>query len=404
MNKKIRELRDQKAQLVTQANEAVEKGDYAKAKELKDQIKDLNDQITTLQDLEDEKNRNAKTVDPDEGKQNKEEDAKKAKKIDEIRGSNEYMNAWHEAVLNGATRRDILTKEEYAPLKAALTEGGGTPAGSEGGFLNPIDFDNTVIELQRELVDLAPYVNVEIVNTNSGWRVVETAKATAGFTTFDPDASADVPASEEPTFTKVSYSLVDYGGILPISNDLLNDSAYNLMQYIAKWYARKEVLTWNGLIITALKALTPAVFDKTKGISSLKTVLNKTLDPAHSRAAKILLNQSAFDYLDQLKDLNDRPLLQPDATIAAMYRALSREIIMMSDATLANLTGTVKYPMFVGDFKSMYTLFKRGATEIASTNIGGTAFTKNQTQVRAIVRLDIEAVDSAAVKYLTIAE
>ncbi len=404
MNKKLRELRAQKAQLAIDAQTAIDAGDMKKAKELRDQIKEINDSIETIEALEAENNRNAKPLDVDDVKNNKEKDEAIGQEVDKIRGTNEYANAWADAIRNGATRRDIFTKEEYAPLKAALTEGGGDPAGSDGGFLNPIDFDNMVIELQRELIDLGPIVNVETVNTNSGWRVVENAKAATGFTKFDPDSSEDVPASEQPKFNKVSYALEDYGGILPISNDLLADTAYNLMQYLAKWYAQKSVLTWNGLIITALKLLTPTAFNKTKGISSLKTVLNKSLDPAHSKSAKILTNQSGFDYLDQLDDLNGRPLLQPDPTNATQYRALSRDVVMMSDGHLTNLTGTVQYPVFVGDFKSMFTLFKRGATEIASTNIGGTAFTKNQTQVRAIVRLDLETVDSAAIKYLTIAE
>lgn len=404
MNKKMRELRDKKAQLAIEAKAAIDAADFEKAKDLKDQIKTINDQLETIQGLEDERNRNAEVATPEDAQAQSATKAAVAHRIDDIRSSNEYMNAWADAIRNGATRREIMTKDEYAPLKAALTEGGGDPAGSEGGFLNPIDFDNQVIELQRQLIDLGPHVNVETVNTNSGWRVVETAKAASGFTSFDPDTSEDVPASEEPTFTKVSYALVDYGGILPIANDLLQDSAYNLMQYIAKWYARKSVLTWNGLIITALKALTPGTFDKTKGISSLKTVLNKTLDPAHSMAAKILTNQSGFDYMDQLTDLNDRPLLQPDPTNGTLLRALSREVVRMSDKNLPNLAGTVKYPVFVGDLASMFTLFKRGATEIASTNIGGTAWSKNQTQVRAILRLDLQTVDSDAVKYLTVAE
>jgi HK97 family phage major capsid protein len=411
MNKKIRELRDQKALLADQAQAAIDSGDLKKAKELGKQMKDVNDQIETIEGVEEEKARNAKVADLKDGKEKVAEERATMDAVNEIRKSNEYANAWAKAIRNHATRDDIFAKEEYGPLKAALltmkdalTEGGGSPAGSEGGFLNPIDFDNTVIELQRQLIDLGPVVNVETVNTNAGWRVVETAKSATGFTAFDESASDDVPTSDEPSFTKVDYSLIDYGGIIPISNDLLADTAYNLMQYIAKWYARKEVLTWNGLIIAVLKALSPGALNKDKGIASIKTALNKTLDPAHSLAAKLLTNQSGFDYLDQLNDLNDRPLLQPNPTDATQYLVKARQVIMMSDANLTNLSGPVKYPLFIGDLKSMLTLFKRGATEIASTNIGGTAWTKNQTQVRAIVRLNLKTVDSAAVTYLTIAE
>ncbi len=60
--------------------------------------------------------------------------------------------------------------EAYAPLTKALTETGGTPEGSDGGFLVPQDFDNMIHEYEKEYLDLSQFFTVEAVRTLTGWR------------------------------------------------------------------------------------------------------------------------------------------------------------------------------------------------------------------------------------------
>lgn len=406
MLKAIRDLRDQKNTLAEAAQAAIDAKDFKKAKEIKDQIADINDQIATVEALDEEKRRNpVKEPVVDKGKQ---EPAKKSsqERIKEIRGSNEYMIDFAKAMARRVTVDDVLRSEEFGALKAVLTETGGNPVGSDGGFLVPLDFDNMVWQIKKTLIPLSDYVTVENVSVPSGWRAVEKQAASQGFAKFDENT--EIPDSEEPGFVKVTFQLEDYGGLLPISNDLLSDTPINLLNYISKWYARKTVLTENSLILSALKAVTPIAYDKAKGISSLKTVVNKTLLTAHSAAAVIITNQSGFDYLDQLLDMDDRPLLQPDPTNATAYKALAKPVVVIDDDQCVNIAGTggdagkTFAPLFVGDYREFIDLFRKGTTEMASTNIGGTAWTKNQTQVRAIMRLDLQVIDNRAAKLLTV--
>lgn len=406
MLKAIRDLRDQKNTLADAAQAAIDAKDFKKARELKDQIAEINDQIATVEALEDEKRRNP-MKEPVVGKE-KTEPIKKSsqEKIKEIRSSNEYMVDFARAMARRVTVADVLRSDEFGALKAALTETGGDPVGSDGGFLVPLDFDNMVWEIKKSLVTLSDYVTVENVNVPSGWRAVEKQAASQGFIKFDENT--DIPESEEPGFVKVTFQLEDYGGLLPISNDLLSDTPINLLNYISRWYARKTVLTENSLILSALKAIQPISYDKTRGISSLKTVINKSLLTAHAGAAVIITNQSGFDYLDQLLDLDDRPLLQPDPTNATAYKALAKPVVVLDDDLCGNIAGIdadagkTFAPIFVGDYREYIDLFRKGTTEMASTNIGGTAWTKNQTQVRAIMRLDLAVIDSRAAKLLTV--
>jgi HK97 family phage major capsid protein len=314
----------------------------------------------------------------------------------EMRASNEYVRAFCYALANGINPRNGLGNEKCRILYDAMSETGGDPAGEDGGFLVPIDIDNAINELRRELNPLAPLFNEETVSAPTGWRVMDTAPS-AGFSAVDELGT--VPTNDQPLFVKVPFSLTKYGLRLPVSNELMKDEAANLMNYISNWFARKLVLTENGLLLTALKTLTASAL--TSGTitpdSAIKTILNKTLDPAISASAVILTNQSGFDALDQLTDEMGRGLLQPDPTNATLLRMYGRRVVKVSDAQLPNLSTNTYAPFFIGDPREFATLFRKEGFEVASTDIGGDAWAKDSTEVRGIVRLGVSKFDTAAI-------
>ena len=310
-----------------------------------------------------------------------------------IRSSNEYARAFCYALRNGISRRNGRGNENVKILYDALTEGGGTTPGEDGGFLVPIDIDNSIKELKRELNPLAPLFSEESVTAPTGWRVIDTAPTT-GMTAVNEMGT--IPTDDQPVFGKVSYSLTKYGLRIPVSNELMNDEAANLMGYLSRWFAKKLVLTENGLLLTALKTLTASAL--TSGTitpdSAIKTILNKVLDPAISASAVILTNQSGFDALDQLTDEMGRGLLQPDPTNATLYRMFGRRVVAVSDAQLPNTSSKPEF--FIGDFKEFATMFRKEGFEVASTDIGGNAWATDSTEVRGIARLDVSKFDASA--------
>lgn len=73
---------------------------------------------------------------------------------------------------------------------------------------------------------------------------------------FSPvEELGNLPEIDQPRFTKVSYSIIDYGGIMTLSNSMLNDSDQAIMTYVAKWFAKKSVVTRNSLILAAIASL-----------------------------------------------------------------------------------------------------------------------------------------------------
>ena len=306
--------------------------------------------------------------------------------------SNEYARAFVFALKHGITRKNGMGNENVKILFDALTETGNS--GADGGFLVPEDIDNSIRELRRELNPLAPLFNEESVTTLSGWRVMDTAPTSAMPSIDEMGTVAN--NSDQPAFSKVTYTLGKYGLRIPISNELLNDEAAGLMAYLSRWFAKKLVITENSLLITALKTLAASalVTGSITPDSAIKTILNKTLDPAISLSSVIITNQSGFDALDQLVDEMGRGLLQPDPTNATLFRMFGRRIVAVSDAQLPNTSNKPEF--FIGDMKEFATLFRGGSFEVASTDIGGNAWATDSTEVRGIARLCVSKFDASA--------
>ncbi len=322
-----------------------------------------------------------------------EKEDKKMATLNEIRSSNEYARAFAFALKNGLNRRTARNHEETKILMDALTETGGSTPGEDGGFLVPIDIDNRINELKRDFGPLAPLFNQESVTAPNGWRVIDTAP-TQGMSLVAEMGT--IGSNDQPVFGKVTYAVSKYADIVPVSNELLADEAANLFDYLARWFARKEVITENGLILGALgNAVTPTAIGNGKVLNLLKTLLNKTLDPAISRNAVIITNQNGFDLLDQAEDDMKRGLLQPDPTNATQYKAFGRPVHVFSNAIMANDI------IYAGDGKAFGTLFTRQGFELASTDIGGNAWKTDSTEVRGIVRMGFSTFDAAAMAGLS---
>lgn len=315
----------------------------------------------------------------------------------EILRSNEYARAFAYAIQNGINRKNGRGNEKAKILFDALTETGGSPVGSDGGFLVPEDVNNQIIEQVRALDPLSAFFGEETVTAPTGWRVTDTAP-TKGLVPVDEMGQID-DDDDQPVFAKVSYTTGKHALILPVSNELATDNVANLFGYLSRWFAKKLVITENGLLITALRTLTATSIasDPLKGI---KQALNKGVDPAISALATIITNQSGFDVLDQLLDNNDRPLLQPNPTDETAYRIKGRPVHVVSDAQLANVAGAAD--IFIGDGKQFATLFRCQGFELASTDIGGAAWRTDSTELRGIARLGVSKFDASAMVRRTV--
>lgn len=332
------------------------------------------------------------------------------KDITEMRASKEYADKFWDAFRSGVTPKTIKdgqhSGEKYGILMDSISETGGSPVGEDGGFLNPVDFDNKIKELMRKYVDLSQYCSDEPVTSYSGWRVIEQFAAAQPLTAMvELAVLEDSDEGESPKFNKIDYTLVDRGDFLRVSNSQMQDTPVSLMAYLAKWFSKKLILTRNALILAKINAISATDITAAKDLfKGMKTVLNKTLDPAFSASAGIFTNQSGLDTLDSLVDGTGRPLLQPNPTNATQLMFKSRPIVVLSDAHWANQTSpTTRARVAIGDLEEFLMHFYRPMFEFASTNIGGSSWRSNSTEVRGIARMDVETADSGACALLTTA-
>lgn len=297
--------------------------------------------------------------------------------------SQAYENAFVSFLKGNASLDEKMT------IQAALL----STADADGGLLIPKDQETQVIELARDYSSLRDLVYVEPVSTLTGTRVIE---VDGEYTPFaEVTEGSKISDIENGDFKAIPYSCKTYGGILPIPNNLLKDNKGNLLYHVSKWFAKKKVATENKLIGDSL-----STFSKTamKGIDDIKTVLNKTLDPAISANAIVVTNQTGFNELDKMKDTDGNYLLQPDPTKPTQKLLKGRPVKVYPDKVLAN--DTTKAPVIIGDFKRAITLFDRQLLTVDSTNIGAGAFETNSTKVRGLLRMDVQKFDEKAIVFL----
>lgn len=317
----------------------------------------------------------------------------------DMRESREYARAFASAIRNGVRpgRDRDRYDERLKVLYDAMTIAGGNPAGEDGGFLVPEDVENMIREKRRALNPLAELFSYETVNTQTGWRVTDTAPTT-GFTKLASEIpSAGIQSDDQPTFAKVSYSLDTYGLFIPVSQELASDEDANLFGYLSGWFAKKQVITENTLLLNLLRTLTPTTVTSDY-TSKIGNTLNVTLDPEIAANAAIITNQNGFDLLDGLVDANGRPLLQRDLAAKTPYMFKGLPVKVMSNAMLPDVSSHM--PMFIGDFREFGTLFTRQGLEMVSTDVGGQAFRTYSIEVRGVCRMDAQKFDAAAAAYL----
>lgn len=402
IRRKVMDLKNQRAAIITDAEKALE------AKNMEEYAAKMEDVAKFNADIEAHEKLIAEAGKFDKGestlenlhdvlKEQKEDEIVKDK-LDAARSGNEYARAFANAIVNGIGRKKGQRVDALSPLYNALTIGGGTPAGSDGGFLVPIDFDNMIHRVMKEFIRLADFFNVETVSGFSGWRAIENGKATTPLPLVDE--AVEITPTDQPKFRKVEYAVKKYGDIVIVSDELSEDNTAGLMQYLAEWFGPKVVLTENALLLALLNSLTATAITGTV-VAGLKTALNKGLNTAHKKLATIITNQDGYDLMDQQVDTNGRGMLVPDPTQPDVYRFKNRPVVPADNDLLPNISAAA--PVYIGAFAAFGTLFRRKAFEFASTDVGGNAWRTDTTEVRGITRLDAQIMDDKAAVLRTIA-
>lgn len=378
MNKKLRELLEKIEQKKAEVRSLMAENKLDEAEALTAEIRNLNRQVQILKDVEDDDL----------------EDRQGHPVGGQTRDAQQLEQEYRDVFLKGLRRRKITSEErsiidEYRAMHTgAVTD---DPDG-DSGLIVPEDVQTQINELMRSMNDLSQYITSESVRTLTGSRVLEKDSTITPFA--EVAELATIPETDNPQFVGVNYALVKRAGILPISNDLLRATDQALLRYVARWIAKKHVVTKNTLIIAALNTMSKQAVADFKGI---KKVFNTMLDPAIAQTATWLTNQDGFNWLDEQEDQNGRPLLQMDPTQPTRRLLLGRPVIVVANRFLPSTTGSpAKAPLIVGNLEELAIHFHLGRYELMSTNVGGDAFKRDSTDLRVITYDDVKLWDSSA--------
>lgn len=284
--------------------------------------------------------------------------------------------------------RSIMTRIADKDLVESVDE--------DGGYTVPEDIV-TKINHYPEIVDsLLDEISVENVSTNKGARTYQTKAQTEAFIDLDENG-AITKKIEAPKFERVTYTIQDRAGFMPVSNDLIHDSDANINQVVTDWLGRANIATANAKILEIVNAEEAETLD---GIAGIKKIVNVTLGQAYKAGAKIVTNDDGLNYLDTLVDLNGRPLLNPDPTDSAKLQLRCGTVVVpvkvKSNQTLPS-DEAKGIPFIIGDLKAGIKKFNRQAMSLKASDVATigefNAFAMNMTLIRAILRDDYKLID-----------
>lgn len=390
-------------ELKTQAQEALDSGDTAKAKELIAQIKAIKESEEEKRDLASEldeltkKEEQEEQADVAEGDSetvldDKDDEVVEEEATDEL--EKDDKNEKRSIELEKGEKRSMEMTEIKDTVVNKVEDFAGyiRSEGTEkrsldttnGAVVVPIEVSTDVLELKDGLVDLSKYVTKEAVGTGQGkFPVAKRAQAILA----TKEELAEIAEINDPLFLEVDYKVATRIGQIAFSNELLEDAEIDVVAYAKKQMDRMVRNTNNKAILDVLNTFTKS---NAATADDLKRVVNVELDPELD--VKIVLNQDAYQVIDTMKDTQGRYLLQDSIASASGKMLFGKEVILVSNKVAATPKNSVGF-VWIGDLKEA--VFMALRNEITAE---WEKFDRYSKGLAVGVRSDYKAIDAEAGK------
>lgn len=306
------------------------------------------------------------------------------------RASDEYKRAFWNAMRSKAAGYEVLN---------ALQVG----TDSEGGYLVPDEFERTLVEaLQEENIFRTM---AKIIQTASGDRKIPVvaSKGTASWV----DEEGAIPESDD-AFGQVSIGAYKLATMIKVSEELLNDSVFNLESYIAREFARRiGAKEEESFFIGNGTGKPTGIFNATGGAELGVTAASATaitvdeimdlfysLKSPYRKNAVFVMNDATVKAIRKLKDGNGQYLWQPSISAGQPDTILNRPV--KTSAYVPAIAAGAKTIAF-GDFGYYWIADRQGRSfqrlnELYAAN--------GQVGFKATQRVDGKLILSEAVKVL----
>lgn len=278
----------------------------------------------------------------------------------------------------------------------------------DGGYTVPEDISTKIEHYKDVEYSLEQDIDVVSVTTNKGARTFQKKGEVSTFVDIDENG-AIANEIEAPKFERLPFAIQDRAGFMPVSNDLIMDSDANIMSVVTEWLGKAEVATTNAKVLAKIAEKTQVDLVDMDGI---KKALNVTLGQAYKHGAKIYTNDDGLNYLDTLKDVNGRPMLNPDPTAPAQMQLRCGTTVLPVKVLPNKVWKTVsgKVPFVIGNMSDFVRKYRRQGMTLKASDVASigsfNAFANNMTLIRAIVRDDyrVKDADSIVHGFITVGE
>ena len=285
--------------------------------------------------------------------------------------------------------------EILKPVNATASPGQVESVPNRGGVLVPVETADFTMRMDTGVYRLRSLVDEFYAASNSG-KIPKVDNPTAGLLQlFDELPTGQIPEGQV-TFGSVDYNVRDYGLIVPVSNDLLQDANQDVFGIITDQMARAQVITENAMILSALDGAS-AEAEEVSDWKEIEKATNET-DPVGSPAKVIVTNTDGWNYLDTLTDDQGHPILTFALVDNPKRTFRGREVIQMPNAVLPNVSG--KIPFYVGSLRDAVVFIERRGLEIFVNPYSDSASRRNAVDVRITTRLDCKSKFASAAKKL----
>ena len=294
-----------------------------------------------------------------------------------------------------AMRRKQMTPEMVNALQIGTD--------SEGGYLVPDEYEKTLVEALEEENIFRKLAHV--ISTSSGDRKIPVVASKGSASWVDEEGT--IPDSDD-AFNQVSIGAYKLGTLIKVSNELLNDSVFNLESYISKEFARRIGSKEEDAFFNGNGTGKPVgIFNATGGAEVGVTAASATaitadeiidlfysLKAPYRKNAVWILNDATIRAIRKLKDNNGNYLWQPSLTAGTPDTILGRPVYTSSYVpTIAAGAKTIAF----GDFSYYWIADRAGRnfkklTELYAAN--------DQTGFVATQRVDGKLILPEAIKVL----
>ncbi|WP_303001989.1 phage major capsid protein [Dialister invisus] len=237
---------------------------------------------------------------------------------------------------------------------------------SEGGYLVPDEFERTLVEALEEQNIFRTLAHV--IQTSSGDRKIPVVASKGSASWVDEEGA--IPESDD-SFGQVSIGAYKLGTMIKVSEELLNDSVFDLEAYISREFARRignkeeeafftgdgtgkplGVLAETGGAAVGVTAAGAAAFTADEIFD-----LFYSLKAPYRRSAVFVMNDASVKALRKLKDNNGQYLWQPSLTAGAPDTLLNRPVY--TSAFMPALAAGAKSILF-GDLSYYWVADRQG--------------------------------------------